>query len=357
MKKTRLIVSVVILAALVGFAFWAQSKVHFDFATFRAQLVQVDWRYIAGAILCIYVGYFFRSARWAMLMRHNNKVPALSLLGPQVIGFTAVALLGRFADLTRPYLVSKKTGAPLTGQFAVYVVERLFDAGALALFITGAVLLIPAGNLTHPEIVENVKRGFLIFTGLGAVFVVAVRLAGGMVARFFESVFGLLSKKLGHAVGQKLRIFHDGLDTIRTFADFGVAAGLSLVMWFLILLAYFATVRAFTADAQLSNMSLAKCMVILACSGGASFLQPPIVGWFWQIGAVGEAIHGFLGVAREAAWACSTMLLVDTFLSVLPVGLVWAQFAHVKLREIAVESEHAGDELAEKETADDGVAP
>ena len=39
------------------------------------------------------------------------------------------------------------------------------------------------------------------------------------------------------------------------------------------------------------------------------------------------------------------MLLVDTFLSVLPVGLVWAQFAHVNLREIAAESEHAGDEL------------
>ncbi|HEX8712312.1 MAG TPA: hypothetical protein VF730_10600, partial [Terracidiphilus sp.] len=62
----------------------------------------------------------------------------------------------------------------------------------------------------------------------------------------------------------------------------------------------------------------------------------------------GEVIHGFFAVARETAWACSTMLLVNTFLSVIPVGLVWAQFAHVDLREVASRSEHAGEKL-EKE--------
>jgi uncharacterized membrane protein YbhN (UPF0104 family) len=352
LKKSRLIAGLVILVALVGFAFWAQSKVHFDFATFRAQLADVDWRYIVVAVACIYIGYFFRSWRWAMLMRHAKIVQPLTLMEPQIIGFTAVALLGRFADLTRPYLVSKKTGEPVTGQIGVYVVERIFDLGALAFFITGAMLLIPTKELTHPEVVEGVKRGFLIATGAGAVWVAATRFAGGALASFFETTFGLISKKLGHAVGQKLRMFHAGLDTIRTFSDFGVAAGLSLAMWFLILMAYFETTHAFRADAQLSTLSFAKCMVILACSGGASFFQPPVIGWFWQIGAVGEAIHGFLGVEREAAWACSTMLLVTTFLSVLPVGLVWAQFAHVNLRKIAEESEHAGGKLAENELAE-----
>lgn len=349
MKKTRLIVSLVVLAALVGFAVWAKDRVHFDFARFRAQLADVDWRYVIAAILCIYAGYVVRSVRWVTLMRHNKKLPVLSLVGPQVIGFTGVALLGRFADLTRPYLVAKKTGDPLTSQIGVYVVERLFDLGAMAVFITGAMYLIPVGSLSHPEIVESVKRGFLIATGAGAAFMVSIRVAGDAMAFFFEKSFGLLSKKLGHAVGQRLRMFHEGLNTIRTYSDFGAVSALSFLNWFLILLAYFETVRAFRADAQLATMSMAKCMVIVACSGGASFLQPPIIGWFWQIGAVGEAIHGFLGVAREAAWACSTMLLIDTFLSVLPVGLIWAQFTHVSLRKIAAESEHVGGDLVEEQ--------
>lgn len=345
LKKTRLILSLAVLAALAGFAYWASRKVQFDFATFRAQLAHVDWRDVVAAILCIYVGYFFRSARWALLMRHNQRVGLFSLTGVQIMGFTAVALLGRFADLTRPYLVSRKTGAPLTSQIATYVVERIFDAGAMAVFITGAALLIPPGTLPHPEAVENVKRVFVVSTGCGGIFLVAIRVAGDKVARFFEVIFGLVSKKLGHAVGHKLQVFHEGLDTIRSFTDFAIAASISLAMWFLILLAYFETARAFTAVPGLARMSLSESMVVLACSGGASFVQLPIFGWFTQIGLVGEAIHGFFNVAREAAWACSTMLLVDTFLSVLPIGLVWAQFTHVNLRQIAVESEHGGVEL------------
>jgi glycosyltransferase 2 family protein len=349
LKKTRLIVSLVVLAALAGFAFWASRKVHFDFAAFRTQIAHVDWRDVVIAILCIYVGYFFRSTRWALLMRHVRRVPPLSLVGPQVIGFTGVALLGRFADLSRPYLSSRQTGTPLTTQIATYVVERIFDGFAMAIFVTGAVMLIPPGTLPNPRAVEDVKRFFLIFTAGGGAFLLAIRMAGDRVARVFELGFGLLSKKLGHAVGHKLRTFHEGLDTIRSFSDFAIAAVLSLSMWFLILLAYYETAHAFTPDPKLATMSLADSMVILACSGGASLFQLPVLGWFTQIGIVGEVIHGFFGVTRETSWACSTMLLVDTFLSVIPVGLIWAQFTHVNLRQIAAESEQVEERIEENQ--------
>ena len=49
-------------------------------------------------------------------------------------------------------------------------------------------------------------------------FLVLVRLAGGMVAGFFESTLGLASKRLGHAVADKVRSFHAGLDTMRSFS-------------------------------------------------------------------------------------------------------------------------------------------
>lgn len=351
MKKTRLIATLAVVAALVALAFWARGRVHFDFATFRAQLAQADLRNIIVAILCIYVGYYFRSARWAWLMRHTKKVPPLSLMGPQIIGFTGVAILGRFADLTRLYLCAKKTNVPVTGQAGVYVVERLFDLGAMAVFISGAVLLIPPGSLPHPGIVEKVRHWFLVATTIGVLFVVTIRFAGDVTARFFERAFGLLSKKLGQSVGQKLRIFHDGMNTVRSFLDFGVAAALSLIMWLLILMAYFETTHAFKADPILRSMSLAECMVILACSAGASFVQMPVIAWFTQIAILGAFIQGIFGVGAEAAWACSTMLLVDTFLCVLPVGLVWAQFEHVDLRKIAVESGHGAEELAERDPA------
>lgn len=351
MKKKQLIAGLVVLAALAGLVIWGRDRIHFDFALFRSQLALANWPMIGLGFACIYFGYVFRAVRWAFLLRHNKKVPLLSLLGTQVIGFTAIALIGRIADPVRPYLVAKKTGLALSNQIAVYIVERLFDAGSMALIFSCAILLAPAGSLPHAEAVRRTGLISLAATFCGAIFLVLVRLSGGVVAAFFERVFGLLSPKLGAGVGDKIRTFRNGLDTMRSFGDFGVAATLSLSMWLLICGAYFVTTRAFVASPQLASIGVAKCVVLMAVSGAASSGQLPIIGWFSQIGIVAAAMVSFFGAAPEASTACAATLLLVTFLGIVPAGLLWAQFEHVSLRKITSESGHAGEILEETETA------
>ncbi|MGA2848915.1 MAG: lysylphosphatidylglycerol synthase transmembrane domain-containing protein [Terracidiphilus sp.] len=344
MKKKQLILAFVVILAIAALLYWGRNRIHFDFGVFRSQLAMANWRNIGIGLGCIYLGYIIRAVRWALLMKRSKKVPLFSLLGTQVIGFTAIALIGRVADLVRPYLVAKRTGLELSTQIAVYIVERLFDAGSMALIFSSVILLAPAGSLPHPEIVRKAGYWGLALTVCGALFLVAVRLVGGLVASFFERAFGLISKNLGTAAGHKIRTFQSGLDTMRSFAEFGAVASLSLVMWLLISLAYLETARAFTASPQLASMTLGKCMLLLAASGGASVLQLPVLGWFTQIAAVAATLAG-LGAAPEAATACAATLLLVTFLSIAPVGLVWARFEHVSIRKIASESEHAGEKL------------
>lgn len=343
MKNGKLIISLVVLVVLIGFGVWAYHHVGFDFATFKSQLTHVNWTKIAIGLGCIYLGYVFRAVRWALLIRPNKKVPLLSLTGSQVIGFTSVALVGRVADLTRPYLTSKKTGLPLSSQIAVYIVERLFDAGSMALIFSTVILLAPAGALPHPEIFKKVGYWGLAGTVAGALFLVMVRLAGGAVAAFFEKTIGVLSKALGQAIGDKIRSFRTGLNTLRTPGDLLITLGISLGMWGLITAAYVETAQAFTASPQLASMTLAKGLVLMIVSGGASVFQLPVLGWFTQIGVVATAMSSFFGVAPEPATACAAMLLLVTFLGIVPVGLVWAQFEHVSLRKVAAESEQAGE--------------
>ena len=340
-----------VLVAFVALLVWGRDKIHFNFGEFRAQLALANWHKIAIGFGCIYLGYVFRSVRWAMLLRHIKKVGPFSLLGTQVIGFTAVALIGRIADPVRPYLVSRKTGLSLSNQIAVYIVERLFDLSSMALIFFSVILLAPAGALPHPEIMKKAAYGGLFATLAGAAFLVTVRLAGGVVASLSERVFGVVSKSLGRAVGEKIRAFRAGLDTLRTFSDLGIALGLSLGMWGLISLAYLETCTAFVASPQLAGLTLAKCMLLMASSMVASGFQLPIIGWFTQIGIVAAAFSGFFGVAAEPATACAATLLGVTFLSIVPVGLIWAHFDHVSLRKVAVESEQAAEPLAEDETA------
>lgn len=349
MKKSQWILGGLVVLAIVGVVVWGRDRIHFDFAAFRAQLTLADWPRILLAVGCIYLGYVFRSVRWALLLRHMKKVHPLSLLGTQVIGFTCVALIGRVADPVRPYLVSKRTNLPLANQIAVYIVERLFDAGSMALIFSLAIVLTAwfgqAGALPHPEIVKRTGNWSLLLTALGALFLVCVRIAGPAMAAFFQRLIGVVSGRAGLAVGNKIRSFQAGLDTMRTFGDFAAVTALSLSMWLLIALAYLETARAFTGSPELATLTPAKCVLLMAISGATSTMQLPILGWFTQIGVVAAALAGIFGVSTEAATACSATLLLVTFISIVPVGVVWARFEHVSVRKIAMESDQAHEEI------------
>ena len=366
MKKSQLILGLVVLAAFVTLLIWGHSRIHFDFTVFRAQLAQANWVKIAFSAACIYSAYAFRSVRWARLLKHNKVVGPFALLGTQVIGFTAVALIGRVADPVRPYLVAKKTGLPLSSQIAVYIVERLFDAGSMALIFSIAMLWVPYSDIVRvtsrshlisllgshsPFLAAFAARyGGLVLTLLGALFLVAVRLAGNTVAAMAEHSFGLFSRKLGVAIAEKIRAFHAGLDTMRTFGEFSVTAALSIGMWLIIAVAYFVGCQAFSASPQLAAVTPAKCVLLMVASGGASIFQLPVLGWFTQIGIVAAAMTGLFGSNPEASTACAAVLLLTTFLGVVPAGLIWAQIDHISLRKVTVESEHAEEVLAKEET-------
>jgi hypothetical protein len=365
LKKRELILGSVVFLALVALVVWGRDRIHFDFGVFFSQLKLADWRKIGIAFGCIYICYAFRAARWALLLRHIKKVPLFSLLGTQIIGFTAVALIGRIADPVRPYLVSKKIGLPLSNQIAVYIVERLFDAGSMALIFSIAMISVPTSEIMHalhPHAAAQpgahsllssflVRFGGLTMTLLGAAFLFLVKVSGNLVADFFERAFGLFSSTLGHAVGNRIRSFRTGLDALRSPADLTAVSLLSLAMWFLIAMAYFECCRAFVAAPGLANITPSKSVLLMIASGGASIIQLPVIGWFSQIGIVAVALDAVLGVAAEPATACAATLLLVTFLGIVPVGLVWARFEHVSLRKVAAESGHAKEVLIAEEPA------
>jgi hypothetical protein len=362
LKKGQLILGLVVLVVLAALFVWARQR--FDFDIFRTQLAHAQWDRIALSAGCIYLAYLFRSARWAQLLKHNKKVGPFSLLGTQVIGFTAVALIGRVADPVRPYLVARKTGLSLSSQLAVYIVERLFDMGSMAIIFSAAMLSVPHSEImkvtqnshmisrlgTHSPLLAAfaARYGGLVLTLAGTLFLVAVRWAGGTVASIAEKSFGVFSKKLGTAVGEKILAFHAGLDTIRNFREFGIAAGLSLSMWALIAMAYLFCCRAFVASPELALLTPSKCVLLMVASGGASTFQLPVLGWFTQIGVVAAVLKGLTGTDAETATACAAALLLTTFLAIVPVGLIWAQFEHVSLRKVTIESEHAAEDLVEQ---------
>jgi hypothetical protein len=332
------------LAAVAGLAvlvYLFRGKVHFDWAMFWQQLRFVSLGHIVAGIALIYATYWLRAVRWAVFVSPTKKVSASSLLGSQFIGFTAVALFGRLADLTRPYLVARRVGLPLSSQVAVYTIERMFDLGAAAVIFSCALAFTPK-DLPHHDVF--VRSGVLSMgaTLAIALFAGAIRVAGGAVAGFARGTVGLVSKAAGESISTKILGFRDGLNALSSVRDFVVVVALSLAMWGMIGLAYLETAHAFGNTPELGNLTFSRTMLLMAASIGGSLLQLPIIGWFTQIAVTATAMHTFYGAPIEAATACGAILLVVTFLCIIPTGFIYSQVEHVSLKRVAQESEAAG---------------
>ena len=247
MKKNRTAIWVGVLIALGVVVYLFRGRIHFDWGTFLEQLKKANWWYFALGILLIYLGYVVRAVRWALFLRPTKRVPHFSLIGSQVIGFTAVAIFGRPADLARPYLVARRTNLSLTPQFAVWAVERMFDLSSMAL-IFGAILLFAPDRATlpHVELVDHLAVFALFVVAAFILFAFFVRAAGARVAELFGKAFGALSPKIGEGVREKILAFRDGLNAIDSFSALIQASALSLTMWMMIVYSYLFTIRAFT---------------------------------------------------------------------------------------------------------------
>lgn len=341
MKKRSGIVWIAVVVVLAVVVFVFRDKVHFDWTMFWHQLKHVEWIHIWAGIALIYATYWLRSVRWSVFLSPTKKVPAYSLLGSQFIGFTAVALFGRLADLTRPYLVSRRVALPLSSQVAVYTIERMFDLGAAAVIFSSA-LAFTHKDLPHHEVFVRAGVLSLGLTMVIAIFAGIVRVAGGVVAGFARATLGRLSKPVGESIATKIIGFRDGLNALSSKRDFAIAVLLSLAMWGMIGSAYMQTAHAFAQTPELAGLTFSRTMLLMAASIGGSLLQLPIIGWFTQIAVTAAAMHEFYGAPIEAATACGALLLLVTFLCIIPTGLVYSRVEHVNLKKIATESEAAG---------------
>lgn len=334
-RKPLIVLAILILLAVIVYA--NRGRVHFDWHTFTIQIRSVAWLHIGIGIALIYSTYILRAQRWAVFVAPTRPVSPWILIGPQFIGFTAVALFGRLADLTRPFLVARRTGLTVASQVAVYTIERMFDLGAAAIIFSGALLFAPR-DLPHHEIFVRTGLISLAGTALLALFAGLVRVAGETVARMVRATLGKLSASLGESVADKIVGFRSGLNAIGSARDFLLAALLSLAMWALIGEAYVQTTHAFPATPQLATLSYARTMLLMGASIGGSLLQLPIIGWFTQIGVTAAAMATFYGAPIEAATACGALLLLVTFLSIIPAGLIFARVERISLRSVAAES-------------------
>lgn len=336
--RTRRLAILLLILLIAAAVFHFRHRLSFDWPSLLAQLRGISWWPLALGVVLIYTCYWLRALRWAILIRPMRRVPVNSLVPSQVIGFTAVALIGRVADFARPYLVARRFNLPVAGQMAVYSVERAFDLAAAATVFSLTLAFAPSDIPHHHTYVRAGEVSLAATLGL-ALFAVALRLAGAALASLVRKLLSPLSRDFAQTAAARVLDFREGLGTLSSGRQFAESAAVSLLMWYGIAACYLLSARAFTAEPTLAHLSFTAIMLIFASSLGGSLLQLPVLGWFTQIAVNAAALHALLNVPLEAATACSTVMLLITNLAILPAGLIAARFQGTSLRAAAKASE------------------
>jgi glycosyltransferase 2 family protein len=250
MTKKSILTTAIVLAILAVLVYLqVQHWRSFDWARFRAAS-HVHPLQIALAIALIYSTYILRALRWKIFLEPVRDTRTSRLIPPTFIGFTGLALLGRPGEFIRPYLIAKSESLTLSSQIGAWTIERIFDVGAFTVLMTIDVFFSTKirGNpyLGKFRLAAIVLCGLVAAMGLGAVM---MRRRGHQVATFLHRVTSKISANLAHHVDQKVRAFGEGLNTVASGKALLKLVAVSLLMWFLIALAYREVAHSYPAEA------------------------------------------------------------------------------------------------------------
>lgn len=317
----------------------------FDWQKFVENTRDVTWRHVIHGIVLIYVAYILRAVRWKLFLRPARKnASTAALVSPTLVGFTALAVLGRPGELIRPYLIARRVNLSFSSQLAVWAVERIFDLGAFTVIMVAAIFLptkLRAFAMARPIYNHwlHVAGYLLSLLVLGLLSgAVLVNYHGPAIADWVEQRFSHLAQNLGHRIAQRVREFAGGLNTIHGVVSLLQLSAVSLLMWWLIAVSYKEVAHAYGAPMQ--QMSVTRCLLLMGSSMVGSMLQLPGVGGGSQLATIG-ALDKVFHVPRELAVSCGILLWLVTFVAVVPVGLALAHHERLSLRKVAEESERA----------------
>jgi len=349
MNKKR--IALYALAALLLVAlFYLQFRTwrRFDWAVFLAQTRQVQLIHILLGIGFTYLAYILRALRWRIFLRPVKQTSTMRLLSPTIVGFTGLSLLGRPGELIRPYLIARKEGLSLSSQLAVWTVERIFDIGAFATMLVFAIFFT-SGPRQIGAYYGRFRDGGLILIGLVAMLAVAatiIRMKGELLADWAEHRFA------GSAVGQKIatrvREFRGGLNTIHGASELLQLIAVSLVIWFVIALAYREVTGAY--GVAVLQIPISQIFLLMASSMVGSLVQLPGVGGGSQLATI-STLQRVFGAPPELAASCGILLWMVTFMTVIPWGLALAHRERLSLRELSKEAGESHQEGSSQPSA------
>ena len=357
-RLRRILIGLVILAAVVALAYQSRHKIHLADFTWKKFIASVGQANIPLLLLClvgIYAAYAIRAVRWQRFCKYLGPTGFLNTYAGTLMGFAAIFVLGRAGEPVRPLLLARKERLPVASMFGIFFLERFCDFSAAAVLACLALLVFPnrlsdAG--ADMNWVNSAKGGgwllLAAMAGLITVLVVYRFHGAAIVDRWLEqwrNAGGFRSRFAGAISG-----ISEGLQAIRTPSDLLAAVFYTAIHWILATLIYLGVAHGFGEAFLHTDMNFSGAMLLLSVTLVGSVLQLPGVGGGAQIASF-VALTKIFGVEQEPAAAIAVVLWLITFAGGTLVGiplLIHEGLSVGELRQLAraeAEAEESGKHI------------
>lgn len=322
-----------LLAGLLVAAGMAWAIRHFAAQTNFQQIQSPGfWRTVAGAShvhlllasALIAATYYLRSIRWQVLLRPLRAISLNHVVVSTLIGFSAVALVGRPGEFIRPVLIARKEGVAISSQLGAWTLERILDSMAIVALLGASLWLWPpaiAAGSTASTLLESFRRAGEVLLALTVG--VAVVLA---LLHHWPRPADLLFQKITQPLPEKFRArllgmyghFTDALAVIGDVRNLLLTLGCTALIWVLVLGSYWSVAQAL--GSPLDQLNWGGLTLVLVASGLGSLVHLPAVGGGIQIASILTLTHLF-NVPLPTATSMALFLWIITYLLVLIPGL------------------------------------
>lgn len=288
-----------------------------DFREFSNALAQTRWGWIAWALLCGLLSHWFRALRWVMLAEPlGHRPPSLLTFCAVMSGYLANLALPRVGEITRCFLLDRKTPLGFNALVGTVVMERLMDL--LVLLLLSIVVLFAYSELLWDPVMAFVGVRVTGMRWIQELLIIASLVLLPIVLWKFMGRWINIPQK----IRAMLKDFVQGMTGLWRLPNPGFFAAYTVLIW----LGYFLmTYLCFFAFPGTEGLGPGEALLLLV-AGAFGFVMPVQGG----MGAYHAAIVWTLGripgllMNTSSALAFATLVhLAQTILVVVVGGLCY----------------------------------
>jgi uncharacterized protein (TIRG00374 family) len=345
----------VILFLIVWHFHGSEDWQQFRWSRVWSLLVHAQPPWLLAALGATYATYLLRAYRWQFFMDPFKPGSSVRVLFVgQILGFSAIYLIGRPGELVRPAYIARGERVPFASQVAIWLLERIYDTVAVAVLLALGLYfepIRPNGAYAGVALHRMHAGAFTVLVGTLAVVGALItyrRYSNGLIG-WGSRTFRFLPVRLRTWLGSLARSFAEGLEVIQNWRDLGASVLCTMVLWILNVSIFWFVYHSLGGSLGELSWWVASVALVFAAMGLA--LQLPGVGGGYQVGTM-LALQQIFHVPAPAAAGAAVLEWLLVLVPCVSLALVLLIYEGLTFRKLQAMAEAERLAVAQGATAE-----